>query len=54
MTNIAVSKEANKLVEDLQEQLPWDVSKKEIVGNAIEDFYNKKTNSETENNADNN
>jgi len=43
MVTVAIDDETNDKVEELQKQLPWSPTKKEIIGEAVKSLHNKKT-----------
>jgi len=42
MNTVAVDDETDKTIEELQDELPWSPSKKDIVAKAVEEFRDKK------------
>lgn len=42
MNTVAVEDETDDQIEELQDELPWSPSKKDIVAKAVEEFYDKK------------
>lgn len=39
MVTVDIKKDTNELVEELQDQLPWSATKKEIIAESVEQFY---------------
>jgi len=54
MKTVAVPDSTNEQIEELQDILPWSPDKKDIVAKSVEEFYERKSESASEQTAEDN